>query len=67
MEVTIVLHESTPSEEGRQHDLAGGGRGTEADGSEDRPFPVRRAEPSPWWSDVTRALGFDVKIAFDWR
>ncbi len=31
VEVTVVLHECPPAKEGGQHDLAGGGRGAEAD------------------------------------
>jgi hypothetical protein len=31
VEVTVVLHIGSPAEEGGQHDLAGGGRGAEAD------------------------------------
>jgi hypothetical protein len=29
-----VLHIGLPAEEGRQHDLTGGGRGVEADGAQ---------------------------------
>ena len=31
VQLTVVLHEGLPAEEGGQHDLAGGGRGVEAD------------------------------------
>jgi len=34
MEITVVLHEGFPAKESGQHDLAGGGRGVEADGAQ---------------------------------
>jgi hypothetical protein len=34
VEITVVLHIGLPAEEGRQHDLAGGGRRVEADGAQ---------------------------------